>query len=375
MQQIFDIHDYDEHFLEQFTSHLIPIYDLWSIRPLQNEQKELISGSSEEVEKFRNFIIDHTNKDYPHPLIIVIGNAEKGNSRNMSNTTKRYFKIKFEKFKGNDLGSPLALGYSQPYTNGSEQMIPLGFMGNMQRPMMNNGMQGFSLGDIQGIIDRNVNDAARSIKAEYEELSAKREVESIKRIAELETKMELHKLEIREKEIEAKEQQLQEDIEAFEEKRLEGLGTVKDYTKTIASGLMELGKTAFGLDNLDSKKKDKTDKNKTDKSGKDQNLGGTRSTSFDDEGFTENKSQNKEEKSENNSNNNKSNNNTEQPNNKNNNDAFETLLEVVKNLNEEQKCTLMNVLIPEEEEIQKENNIENSQENQQNNEENENVQS
>jgi hypothetical protein len=284
MQHIFDIHDYDEHFLEQFTSCMIPIYDLWSIRPLQNEMKELISGTSAEIDKFRSFIIDHTNKEYPHPLIIVIGNAEKSNPKNMTNTSKKYFKIKFEKFKGNDLGSPLGMGFPQPYPTGNEQMIPLGYMGNMQRPMVN-GMQGFSINDLQGIIDRNVNDAARSIKAEYEELSAKREAESIKRLAELETKMELYKLDLREKEVSAKEQQLHDEINAFEERRVEGLGTVKDYTKTIASGLLELGKTAFGLDNLDSKKKEKTEKT--------ENLKGSPKTitSFDDEGFTENKTQ------------------------------------------------------------------------------------
>ena len=358
MQQIFDIHDYDEHFLEQFTSCMIPIYDLWSIRPLQNEMKELISGTSTEIEKFRSFIIDHTNKEYPHPLIIVIGNAERANPKNMTNTSKKYFKLKFEKFKGNDLGAPLGMGFPQPYPSGNEQMIPLGFMGNMQRPMMNNGMQGFSISDLQGIIDRNVTDAARSIKAEYEELSAKREVESIKRLADLETKMELYKLELREKEVAAKEQQLHDEINAFEERRVEGLGTVKDYTKTIASGLLELGKTAFGLDNLDSKKKDKTEK-----SEKAENLkgGSSKSTAFDDEGFTENNVQNKEEKTETNNE---------------STDAFETLMSVVKNLNPEQKYALMDVLMPEEDdEIVKENKTDNSLENQQNTEENENVQS
>jgi hypothetical protein len=237
-------------------------------------------------------------------------------------------------------------------------MIPLGFMGNMQRPMMNNGMQGFSISDLQGIIDRNVTDAARSIKAEYEELSAKREVESIKRLADLETKMELYKLELREKEVAAKEQQLHDEINAFEERRVEGLGTVKDYTKTIASGLLELGKTAFGLDNLDSKKKDKTEK-----SEKAENLkgGSSKSTAFDDEGFTENNVQNKEEKTETNNE---------------STDAFETLMSVVKNLNPEQKYALMDVLMPEEDdEIVKENKTDNSLENQQNTEENENVQS
>jgi hypothetical protein len=230
-------------------------------------------------------------------------------------------------------------------------------MGNMQRPMMNNGMQGFTLGDIQGIIDRNVTDTARSIKAEYEELSAKREVESIKRLADLETKMELYKLELREKEVAAKEQQLHDEINAFEERRVEGLGTVKDYTKTIASGLLELGKTAFGLDNLDLKKKDKVEK-----SEKTENLKGgpVKSTYFNDEGFTENNVQNKEEKTETNNE---------------SNDAFETLMAVVKNLNSEQKYALMDVLMPEEDENTQENNTENSKENQQNIEENENVQS
>ena len=97
MQHIFDIHDYDESFLEQFTSQSIPIYSLWSIRPLQNEQRELISGTSEDIDKFRDFINDHASKEYPHPLVIVIGNAEKSNPTNMSNTSKHYFKIKFEK--------------------------------------------------------------------------------------------------------------------------------------------------------------------------------------------------------------------------------------------------------------------------------------
>jgi len=98
MQNIFDIHDYDEGFLERFTSQTIPIYDLWSVRPLQNEQKELISGGSDDADKFRDFIIDHSNQEFPHPLVIVIGNAEKTNTDRMSNTSKKYFKLKFEKF-------------------------------------------------------------------------------------------------------------------------------------------------------------------------------------------------------------------------------------------------------------------------------------
>jgi hypothetical protein len=91
-------------------------------------------------------------------------------------------------------------------------------------------------------------------------------------------------------------------------------------------------------------------KDKTEKTEKTENLKGgpTKSTSFDDEGFTENNVQNKEEKTETNNE---------------SNDAFDTLMSVVKNLNPEQKYALMDVLMPEEEE---EINKENSQENQQN---------
>lgn len=327
MQHIFDIHDYDENFAERFCNHTIPIYDLWSVRPLQNQMKEIISGTSEETEKFRNFLIDHANKDYPHELIIVIGNGEKSNPGNMLNSTKKYFKLRFDKFKGNDLGQPLYLG-SAPYPTGQEQMMPLSFPGFPSRPQAGNsnfgGIAGLSYQDLQGIIDKNVSDATRSIKAEYDEISAKRETDSIKRIAELEMRMELYKLELRAKEIEEKERKLLQELEEFEERKAEGLGTVKEYTKSIAGGLFELGKSAFGLDEADKIVK---------KSFKKNDLGSAKNDTkasepiIDDDDFAESPEQQKSKS----------------------NISFDELIGAISNMTDEQKMYLMDVLIPEDE--------------------------
>lgn len=346
MQHIFDIHDYDENFAERFCSHTIPIYDLWSVRPLQNQMKEIICGTAEEVEKFRNFLVDHSNKDYPHELVIVIGNSEKGNPGNMLNSTKKYFKLRFDKYKGNDLGQPLFLGGVQQYPTGNEQMIPLGFPsvpGNrIQGAPGMPGMPGISYTEIQGIIDRNVTDASRSIRAEYEENLAKREAESIKRIAELEMKMELYKLDLRAREIEEKERRLQDELDDFEERKAEGLGSVKEYTKTIAGGLLELGKSAFGIDEIESRvskaKKEKSGSNE-EKSEKHQNLRG--SGSFDDSSFTK-VSNDRDGFSA------KSDTNKQNLENDGNEDAFSELLGVIQTLSVEQRMQLMDVLIPEE---------------------------
>jgi len=325
MQNIFDIHDYDESFLEQFTSQSIPIYSLWSIRPLQNDQNEIISGTSEEVEKFRDFINDHASKEYPHPLVIVIGNAEKSNPNNMSHTSKNYFKIKFDKFKGTDLGKPLPFGFESKYQTGNEQMVPLGFAGLGQRNNQG-GMPGISYTDIQGIVDRNVSDASRSIKAQYEESSAKREADVIKKFAELEMKMELYKLDMREREISNKERKLQEDMDDLEERKAEGLGSIKEYTKTIAGGLLEVGKTAFGIEDKDIHKPKETKK----ENGSDLK-GSSGRSNFDDDGFVETEVEN----------NNKSN-------------QFEDLLGMITNLSEDQKYALLDVLMPDDIETQQE---------------------
>ena len=325
MHSILDIHDYDEGFLERFTSQTIPIYDLWSIRPLQNEQKELISGGSNDADKFRDFITDHSNQEFPHPVVIVIGNAEKTNTDRMSNTSKKYFKLKFEKFKGNDLGTPLTLSGTPQQLYPTNDTPPMAFNGmGMNKANSNNPMQGFSLGDIHGIIDRNVADATRSIKAEYQEQAALREADSIKRMAELETKMEMYKLDIRAKEVESREQELRKELEELERKKAEGLGTVKDYTKTIAGGLFELGKSAFGIDDI----KDKTELDSNVKTESKSNLGSTSLIDDDDNGFEEVSTKKTTE--------------LEPENN------LDIVLQGIANLDEEQKMALLDALIPEE---------------------------
>jgi hypothetical protein len=175
----------------------------------------------------------------------------------MLNSTKKYFKIQFDKYKGNDLGQPLLFGVQQNNPTGNEQFLPFGYGIN---PQMNKGIHGFggmSMNEIQGVIDRNVSDATRSIRAEYEEMVAKREADSIRRITELEMRMEIYKLELRAKELENKEKKIREELLDFEIKKAEGLGNVREYTKTIAGGLFELGKSAFGLDDVVPKKKSK----------------------------------------------------------------------------------------------------------------------
>jgi len=333
MQHIFDIHDYDENFAERFCNSTIPIYDLWSVRPLQNQMKEMITGTSEESAKLRDFLIDHAAKEFPHELLIVIGNSEKGNPGNMLNSTRKYFKLKFDKYKGNDIGQPLFLGSAPSYPTGQEHMMPLSFSGFPSRPQNQGGFGGFSYQDLQGIIDKNVSDATRSIKAEYDEISAKRETDSIKRIAELEMKMELYKLELRAKEIEEKERKLLEELEELEGKKAEGLGTVKEYTKTIAGGLFELGKSAFGLNEADELVKKSFKKKDLASAAAD--LKGT-SSKLNDGDFKESTEQNDS----------------------NNGISYEDLIGMIEKMSDEQKMQLMDVLIPEEE-IDENENLEN----------------
>ena len=77
MKNIIDTHDYDEYFLEQFISQVLPVYEIWSIRYLQSKSRDLIAGRDKDIELFQNFIENHSAKDYPTPLVIVLGNAEK----------------------------------------------------------------------------------------------------------------------------------------------------------------------------------------------------------------------------------------------------------------------------------------------------------
>lgn len=64
MKEISEIYQYDEDFIKDFATHFLPIYDLWSIRPLINTPKRLIAGKSEDIETFEEFITEHSLRKY-----------------------------------------------------------------------------------------------------------------------------------------------------------------------------------------------------------------------------------------------------------------------------------------------------------------------
>jgi len=99
---------------------------------------------------------------------------------------------------------------------------------------------------------------------------------------------------------------------------------VKEYTKTIAGGLLEFGKAALGLDGMGNLSK-KSEKKPESSSSKSPNLSGSIREEPEEDGFTESGSKKPEGK-----------------------EAFLQLLDVVKGLSDDQKMQLMDVLIPED---------------------------
>lgn len=295
MQNVFDIQDYDENFLDQFVSLVIPNFDLWSIRPLMNEKRVLADGTNDETDKLIAFFQSQSEKEYPTNVVILLGNSEKNNPSVMLNNGRKFFKIRFNKNNNSEFGTPGFLNTNGNYNyNDQLQMLRSGFRGS-NMPLGN-----FQLNDINGIIDRNVSDAIRSVKAQYDEIVMQKESESLKRHAELESKFEAYKLAVQEQAIRDKHQELDErenalhqQYEEFETKRQEGLGTVKEYTKVIAGGLLEAGKAWFGFDfgKNDDEDEVKSSKSKNqsskDKKGESENLSNVKRkyNSDDDGGF------------------------------------------------------------------------------------------
>jgi hypothetical protein len=134
--------------------------------------------------------------------------------------------------------------------------------------------------------------------------------------------MEMYKLELRARELERKEQELNGLIEELEQKQLEGMGTVKDYTKTIAGGLMELGKTAFGLDDRHSSDSLKT--KPSDSSSKNTKPSNSLGNTITDDGFSE-----------------------VSANNKNSDDSLDQILQGIAHLDDQQKEALLDALLSE----------------------------
>jgi hypothetical protein len=71
MKNVIDVLYYTEDFTNKIISEVFTIYDLWSIRPLQNIRKVLCSGLASDPDSFRRFMEDHANKEKPQILFYL----------------------------------------------------------------------------------------------------------------------------------------------------------------------------------------------------------------------------------------------------------------------------------------------------------------
>lgn len=97
MPQIIDIHEYDDFFYEQFTKKILPRFDIWSIRPLQNPAKVFAHGFSSEINKLDVFFSKLEEKNYSIDLLIILAVAQKNYPRLMLNSSKRYIHLHFSR--------------------------------------------------------------------------------------------------------------------------------------------------------------------------------------------------------------------------------------------------------------------------------------
>lgn len=291
MLDIYDIHDYSEDFLEKFLYQTLPAYDLFIIRSLRNDQKTLIDGSTQDIKKISDFLQSESEKKYPMDLLIILGTAENSNPKIMLSRKRVYFKIKFNQNHESEIGTPGYLDSNQPYNyNDQLRMFRAGISG------VGNQFGNNQIGSMKGIIDMQVGEAVRAVRNEYDEIVLKKESEALRRHVELEKKFEEYKLAVqeeairkREQDMDERERAMQEQYAEMEARRLEGLGTVKEYTKVIAGGLLEFGKAWFGFDfgkNDDDDEKSPKSKNQNSKE-KDQELSNVKSKyKFEDEDDT-----------------------------------------------------------------------------------------
>ncbi|MBN2776145.1 MAG: hypothetical protein JXR36_00790 [Bacteroidales bacterium] len=99
---------YTDALLETIVNDIIPIYDLWSLRSFVNKRFEYISGNSDEIEKFTQFIAEYSTRDNPPELLLITANSEKNYPTIMLNTSKKYMIIRFEN-SSDYLGQPLQI--------------------------------------------------------------------------------------------------------------------------------------------------------------------------------------------------------------------------------------------------------------------------
>ncbi|PLW99921.1 MAG: hypothetical protein C0594_16415 [Marinilabiliales bacterium] len=106
MKNVQKLHTYTDKLLNRIVTNMLPFYDLWSIRSLENQRYEYISGNCNETEKFSQFISEYSNGDNPQNVLLVLGNSEKNYPTVMLNTSKKYMSIRFMN-NSDYLGEPL----------------------------------------------------------------------------------------------------------------------------------------------------------------------------------------------------------------------------------------------------------------------------
>jgi len=96
MKNIIGILNYNEDFVEKVTKEIFPIYELWSIRALDNLSNILATGNTKDIARFSDFIKEHADNDEPFELVIYVGYGWKNYPTIMLNSTVKALKVSFD---------------------------------------------------------------------------------------------------------------------------------------------------------------------------------------------------------------------------------------------------------------------------------------
>jgi hypothetical protein len=200
-----------------------------------HNQEDVVLGQGQNAHDFRDFLMQYAADDeLKHPILVKYGT----NDRN--GTPLRFsFKYLLISFDDGEAGSSIPMMINQP---GTQPMSGFG--------MHPQAMSGLVTQDqLQGIIDKNVSDVQRSLRAEFDEQNARNNADSYKQKIEYEIRLLEFQLEMKRDELDKKEAEIEKKLIDYEDKQRDTLGSVRDYTKAIAGGLMELGKGYLGIKN------------------------------------------------------------------------------------------------------------------------------
>lgn len=95
MKNIMYSSNYTEDFAEKITKQIFLIYELWSIKPVMNFGKVLISGETKDIRKFSDYINNHAKKENPVDLFIYVGNTCKNQAKILHTASAKIIKLTF----------------------------------------------------------------------------------------------------------------------------------------------------------------------------------------------------------------------------------------------------------------------------------------